>query len=296
MPTDSPLSRITLAISGFHRTGSAAVRTVLKDWFEFLGGKPAEVVYVDGGSPLATTRKLASLAHEGLIDRLELLNPAHWENSFDRCYIQEYRSGRLASQPYILFIKPDMLPFRRGHDSWLREDLEKLDHTDVFSITNTHLLGPPASRQGPYLVSDFTSLNFALMKRTSFHRAMHEQIGPFIDSGFRDPYPPHIRTEPRYRRALIEWAWLQHCQAHNLITLGRAESPDWTIFHINKSGRKLLSIRRAYRQRLGLQPYFDLPKGLYRPPHTPIQRAGRSLESAARSMRNLVSGRKPQRS
>ncbi len=190
-----------------------------------------------------------------------------------------------------MFIKPDMLPFRHGHDSWLREDILQLDQPRVFSITNTHLIEPPVSRRGPYLVSDFTSLNFALMKKTSFHRAMHEQIGAFIDSGFRDEYPTHIRSEPRYRRALIEWAWLQHCHEHQFISLGRAESTDWTIFHITKGGAKLLSIRRAYRARRGLEPYFDLPKGLYRPPHSPLARIGRALEGAARAVRSRVSPR-----
>jgi hypothetical protein len=288
-PASDPLQVLTLAISGFHRRGAGAIKQVLLDWFEFIGGRPAEVVYVDGGSPAGTTRRLAGLVDEGLIDRLELLNPRHWENSFDRCYIQEYRSGMLATRPYVLFIKPDMLPFRRGHDDWIREDLRQLDQPHVFAITNTHLIQPPSSRTGPYLVSDFTSLNFALMKRPSFHDAMRGQIGAFIDTGFQGDYPAHIRTETRYRRALIEWAWLQHCQAHNLQTLGRAESPDWTIFHINKNGRKLLAIRRAYRSRRGLEPFFNLPKGLYRPPHSGVQRAARSLEAAVRAVRDRFS-------
>jgi len=285
------LQDLTLAVSGFHRRGAGVIRTVLQDWFEFLGGRPGEVVYVDGGSPVASTRILAALVNDGLIDRLELLNPSHWENSFDRCYIQEYRSGLLASRPFVMFIKPDMLPFRRGHDGWLREDMQQLDLPGVFSITNTHLVGPPSSRRGPYLVSDFTSLNFALMKRSSFHRAMHEQVGSFIDSGFRDEYPAHIRTEPRYRRALIEWVWQQHCQERGFVSLGRAESTDWTIFHINKGGSKLLSIRRAYRERRGLEPYFDLPKGLYRPPHSSLARAGRAVEGFARGIRSRLSPR-----
>src|SRR5437870_3114917 len=88
------LDQVTLAISGFG--GGRAMRRVLLDWFRFLGGRPGEVVYVDGGSGRLTTRVLSGLLHRGLIDRLELLNPRHWENSYDRCYIQEYRAGRLA--------------------------------------------------------------------------------------------------------------------------------------------------------------------------------------------------------
>src|SRR3954470_10266172 len=171
------------------------MRRVLLDWFRFLGGRPGEVVYVDGGSGRGTTRLLTSLLHRGLIDRLELLNPRHWENSYDRCYIQEYRAGRLATRPYVCFVKLDMLPFRGGHDDWLSEDMAALDQTGNFAITNTHLVDPPSGRQGPYFAYDFASLNFSLMKRNMWERALRETIGPFIDAGFRGPYPEHIRTE-----------------------------------------------------------------------------------------------------
>lgn len=290
-PAQPGLADLTLAISGFGGR-RPALRRVLLDWLEFLGGRPGEILYVDGGSPPATTSALASLLHEGLIDKLELLTPSHWENSFDRCYIQEHQSGRLASRPYIMFIKPDMLPFRSGFDDWLQKDLAALDRPGVFAVTNTHLIDPPAGREGEYLVSDFASLNFAIMKRSAFDAAVREQIGDFVASGFRGEYPPGIQCEPRYRRALIEWVWLQHCRRHGLRTLGRAESLDWMIFHINKGGRKLLSIRDQLRARRGVEPYFDKPKGLYRPPLSGLQLAGKSIEDAFRRLR----GAKPKRS
>jgi hypothetical protein len=279
----SPLDSLSLVISGFG--GGASFRTVLLDWIEFLGGRPAEILYIDGGSPPSTHRALTRLLNEGLIDRLELLSPRHWENSFDRCYIQEYRSGALAQQPYILFIKPDMLPFRRGHDDWLAQDIRRLDDPATLAITTTHLIDPPAAREGPYLAYDFASLNFTLMRRDRFHAAMQEQIGELIASNFRAPYPEHLQPDPRWRRALIEWAWQAHCRRHNLRTLARAESPDWTIYHINKSGRKLLEYRRRYRARDGIEAFFDKSKALYRPPLRPWQQWGRSLEGAIRSVK-----------
>lgn len=283
------LGDLTLAISGFGGS-RATLGTVIGDWLEFLGGRPGEVLYVDGGSGRRTTAALTSLLHAGVIDKLELLTPAHWENSFDRCYIQEYQSGRLATRPYVMFIKPDMLPFRRGLDGWLEDDLAALDRPGVFAITNTHLMEPPSGREGPYLISDFASLNFALMKREAFEGALAEQIGAFIGQGFRGEFPANIDCEPRYRRALIEWAWRQHCRARGLRTLGRAESREWTIFHINKSGRKLLSIRRRYRAREGVEACFDTPKGLYRPPLRGLQRAGKAVEDAVRRLRGSLRG------
>lgn len=283
-----PWESITLAMSGFGDAG--AHRHVLQDWFEFLGGRPAEVVYVDGGSKPATGRALQAMLHDGLIDKLELLNPASWENSFHRCYIQEYQAGALATRPYICFVKPDMLPMRRGFDGWLFEDLTLLERPEVFAVTTTHLIDPPMRREAGHNVYDFNSLNFSLMKRSSFHAAMRGQIGDFIDRGFRGEFPSHIRCEEKFRRALIEWAWQQHCTDNKLVTLARPESHDWTIFHINKYGRKLLEYRRHFRARHGIEASFDQPKGLYRPPFSGIQRVGRSIEGAVRSVRRRVIG------
>jgi hypothetical protein len=279
----NPAASVSLAISGFG--GGRHLGVILRDWFEFLGGRPGEVVYVDGGSGPATIRTLTQLLRRGRVDRLELLNPRHWENDFSRCYIQEYRAGALATLPHICFVKLDMLPFRRGHTDWLARDLDTLQGEHVFAITNTHLLDPPAAEQGGYLAYDFASLNFTLMRRDRFHAAMQEQIGPLIASNFRAPYPEHLQPDPRWRRALVEWAWQAHIRRHRLITLARPESADWTIYHINKSGRKLLEYRRAYRARRGVEAFFNKPKALYRPPLRPWQQAGRRLESAIRRLR-----------
>lgn len=279
----NPREHVTLSVSGFGAT--RATRRVLLDWFEFLGGRPGEVIYVDGGSDLASTSRLAALVHEGLIDRLELLNPAHFENDFHRCYIQEYRSGMLASKPYVMFVKPDTLPFRSGDDSWLEEDLQSLDDPRVFAITLGHLIAPSSGTRGGYLTHDFASLNFSLMKRESFTLAMYAEIGPFIESDFRGEFPSHIRCEEKYRRALIEWAWQSHCKRHGLVTLSRPESCDWTIFHLNKSGGKLLALRDRYRAREGVELFFDKPFALYRPPDKGLRKLGKSIENALRRVR-----------
>lgn len=278
---------MTLAISGFG--GDSAIRTVLNDWFAFIGGRPREIVYVDGGSAPATVRVLAGLVRHGMIDRLELLNPASWENSFHRCYIQEHEAGALARSPYIMFIKPDVLPLRRGEDGWLARDIAMLEDPSVFAVTMTHLIDPPKGRRGEYDVHDFASLNFSLMKRSSFREAMQTQIGGFIDGGFRGEFPPHIRCEERYRRALIEWAWQEHCRSRGLVTLARRESRDWMIFHINKSGRKLLSLRSKMHASDDVERHFDQPKGLYRPAPRGLSVLGRKLEGVIRALK----GKKP---
>lgn len=280
---NAALESLSLCVSGFGATSTLS--TVLNDWFAFLGGRPGEVVYVDGGSPARDTRRLAGLVQRGLITRLELIDPRSWENHFDRCYIQEYRSGALASREHLMFIKPDTLPLRRGGDGWLREDLEQLHRPDVFAITNAHLIDPPEGEQSGYLVHRFASLNFSLMRRDRFHAAMREQAGAFIDAGFRGDYPAHIRCEERYRRALVEWCWAQHCERHALKVLARREDRDWMIFHINKKGRKLLSIRRAMHAGRGVEAAWNKPKGLYRPPPGGLKRIGQGIENTLRKLR-----------
>ncbi|MCC6427733.1 MAG: hypothetical protein IT435_13050 [Phycisphaerales bacterium] len=283
MRADRPWESLTLAVSGF--AGDSAVGTVLTDWFRFLGGRPAEVVYVDGGSAPGTVRALTRLVARGIIDRLELLNPHSWENSFYRCYIQEHESGALARQPYIAFIKPDVLPLRRGHDDWLARDMERLGDPSVFAVTMTHLIDPPQSRRDGFDIHDFASLNFSLMKRSSFREAMRSQIGAFIDAGFRGEYPAHIRCEERYRRALIEWAWQAHCRDRGLVTLARPESRDWMIFHINKSGRRLRRLRSRMHAGDDVERHFDQPKGLYRPAPRGLSKFGRGIEGAVRRVK-----------
>jgi hypothetical protein len=299
------LDQVSLCISGFGADRSTG--RVLRDWFEFLGGRPGEVVYVDGGSGAAAGARLARMCASGLIDRLELLNPAHPENSFDRCYIQEYRSGAMASRPYLCFVKLDTLPVQRGAGSWLQEDLRALEDPRIFAITSTHLIDPPrrrwAGRPGGreggrkggegergYLEYGFASLNFALMKRERFLVAMREQIGALIDSGFTGPYPEHLCPDTRWRRALVEWAWEAHCREHGLATLARPESREWMIFHINKRGGKLLEYRRRMRAGDGIAAFFDQPRAVYRPPLRAWQRWGRGLEGLARRARRAAGG------
>ena len=80
---ESVLSRLSLAISGYQ--GAGAIRIVLEDWIEFLGGRPAEIVYVDGGSGAQTLAELEGLKAAGLIDTLHLTPADAREKHRDRC-------------------------------------------------------------------------------------------------------------------------------------------------------------------------------------------------------------------
>lgn len=297
--SDPVLSRLSLAVSGYQ--GAGAVRIVLEDWIEFLGGRPAEIVYVDGGSGAETLKELQGLKDDGLIDTLHLTAPDAWENHRDRCYIQEYRAGALCTRELILFVKLDTLAYRRGHDGWLEEEARQLDDPGVFAIS---LPGAPApisrwlGMRGEYQSSDFVSLCYALMKRSEFERACREQMGEFIDSQFRGEYPPHIAARPDVtpglRRALVELLWTEHCRRHGQVALARCQSVDYQINHVNVWGPALLPVRAAFRRREDVEWILD-SIAPYKGPRPPVRRLVADVEALARWARIRAGLRKPRR-
>src|SRR5271168_1513296 len=117
MPLEQALKQVSLVAANFGNCESFA--DVLGDWCNFLGGKPGEVVVVDGGSKLADQQIYWKLFNEGKIDKLQVIRCDRRDNSKDLCYIQEHAAGAIASNPYLLWFKSDTLPFRKGHENWL---------------------------------------------------------------------------------------------------------------------------------------------------------------------------------
>jgi hypothetical protein len=90
----SKLDEVSLVVRNF---GDGLVfEDVLHDWFRFLGGKPGEVVVVDSGSNAETQAAYWKLFQEGLIDKLQIIQPTHEENNHERGYIQIYTAGSIA--------------------------------------------------------------------------------------------------------------------------------------------------------------------------------------------------------
>lgn len=287
------LERVSLAVSGIH--GAGALEVVLRDWFDFLGGRPGEVVYVDGGSgPGPALDELERMKRAGMIDTLHAVAPDAWENHRDRCYIQEWRSGALCTREIIVFAKLDTLPYRRGHDDWLAQDIAALDQPGVMAIS---MAGAPkpinikGSERGVYVESDFVSLCFAIMKRSKFEESMRVQMGAFIDSNFQGAYPEAIAKRPEVPqgllRALVELAWTEHCRARGLVALGRRQSREWQVNHVNVWGPKLLPIREAYRARIDVERTLDSTKE-YRGPRPRGKRITGDLALLWRSVRCAV--------
>lgn len=244
----SRLDQISLVSANFGN--GIAYKEILEDWFRFLGGKPAEVVIVDGGSDQLTQKNYLDLYADGMIDKLQIISPHHQDNDKDRCFVQEYTAAAIASKPYLLFFKIDTLPYREGHDNWLEESIEYLDREEVFAVSGAlnQQFDNRAAWDGWYF-SRACTINFALMKRSKFISAMSEFAGDYISSGFRG--------EHRYGRFLLERALIDYMKLHKQFTLCKVEDPSWTIFHTNAIDKGLLEVRAKYLARLGIKPYLN---------------------------------------
>jgi hypothetical protein len=93
-------------------------------------------------------------------------------------------------------------------------------------------------------------------------------------------------------RALVELAWTEHCRARGLVALGRRQSRDWQVNHVNVWGPKLLPIREAYRARADVERTLDSTKE-YRGPRARGKRIRGELSVLLRSLRGAAGLRAP---
>lgn len=237
-----------------------AFEPVLLDWFEFVGGRPGEVVVMDGGSDRRTHQLYFDMLDKGLIDKLQLIRPDHPDNNKETCYIQEIHVGQFASKPYLLFWKSDTLPYRRGHEGWLVDAIRWLDRPDTFAVGGS--FNVPArhhdawrdDERAQWYFSDQCSVNFCLMKRDSFVAATEEYAGEFIRSGFRSENPG---KGTGYERYIIERSFELYMRRHGMFTLTRVEDDSWTVFHTNAVGERLVELREKYLKRVDVRRYMN---------------------------------------
>jgi hypothetical protein len=253
---NSKLSEVSLITNIF---GDRFVfRDILLDWFRFLGGKPGEVVVVDCGSDRETHALYWELYQEGLIDKLQLIQADHEDNygGSETGYIQEYTAAALATKPYVLWFHSDTLPYREGHDNWLEESIANLERDDVFAIGGSfNLPSKHHDAWSGWYFSHKCSLNFSLMKRSTFMAAAHEFAGPYIISGFKGENPAAATNQSRY---LLEVALEQYIKRHNVYTLCKVEDPNWTVFHTNTHEEVLKKAREKYLARKDIKRFMNV--------------------------------------
>ncbi len=247
------LNEISMVAANF---GNGLVyKDILLDWFRFLGGKPGEVVVVDGGSDVSTQKTYWELYQEGLIDKLQFIQPNHQDNSKDTCYIQEYTAGAIASKPYLLCFKIDTLPYREGHNNWLEKSISYLERDDVFAVGGSFNLPSKHHDAWPgWYFSHKCSLNFVLMKRNTFMAAVNEFADYYITAGFKGENPAEATGQGRF---LVEVAFEQYIQRNKLYTLCKVEDPTWTVFHTNTYEERLKKTRDKYLARKDIKRFMN---------------------------------------
>ncbi|MEG4217719.1 glycosyltransferase family A protein [Microcoleus sp. Pol14C6] len=244
----SKLSEVSMVSANFGN--GLAYREILMDWFKFLGGKPGEVIVVDGGSDRETQKVYWELYQEGLIDKLQIIASHHQDNDKDRCFIQEYTAGAIASKPYVLWFKIDTLPYREGHDGWLEEAIDYLERDEIFAV------GGGFNRSFPHLDAwagwyfiQACTINFSLMKHSTFVAVMQEFAGEYIASRFEGTH--------QFGRFLLEEAFSAYMEAHNQYTLCKMEDPSWTVFHTNAQDEYLQEVREKYLAREDVKNFMN---------------------------------------
>jgi len=256
MTSQEALKQISLCAANF---GNAdAFGDVLEDWIAFLGGRPGEIVIVDGGSSPATHAVYWNLFQAGRIDKLQVIRAEHPDNSRMTCFIQEHAAVAISAGKYILCFKSDTLPYRGGHEDWLVRAIQYLERPDTFAVGGSFNL-PGRHHDAPWpgwYFSEKCSSNFALMKRQSFIDAMTEFGGAYIASNFTLPSPvaDDGKGSTRY---FIETALETYMKKHGQFTLARVEDPTWTVFHTNAAGSELVKVRADYLARKNIEPFMN---------------------------------------
>lgn len=250
------LKDISLVTANFGN--SLIFKDVLLDWFCFLGGRPGEVVVVDCGSDTKTHSMYWQLYQEGWIDSLQVIHPNH-EDSYggkETSYIQKYTAASIASKPYLLWFQSDTLPYRQGHNTWLEESFSYLDQNNVCAISGSFNL--PSKHHDAWFgwyFSNRCSLNFALMKKSTFMNAVHEFADAYITAGFKGVNPAEATGQSKY---LLEVALEQYMKRHNLYTLCKIEDLNWTVFHTNLHEERLQQTRDKYLAREDIERFMNV--------------------------------------
>lgn len=248
------MNKVSLCISNYKNP--KAFRVILKEWINFIGERPDEVVVVDGGTDSEIFQVYSDLFKEGLIDKLFILNPNHPENNKDLCYIQEFWTGALSSNEYVMYIKPDTLPYRSGYENWLNEYKSLLDDPKIFSISGSYNTTKPLGEYNEdFFYSRSTSENFSIMKRKNFAASL-DVVWEMAKKAWQceNPYSGISSVQAR---CLIEMAWNSYCEKNDLIVLSRKENPNWTIFHTNLKDDKIIKALEKYKARENITSFMN---------------------------------------
>jgi hypothetical protein len=225
-----------------------------KDWFRFLGGEPAEVVFVENGSPLRGQTTLFEGVKHGWIDKLLSVRPGVFDIGKHQAFIAEVSALAMATRPFALLYHLDVLVSRRGHDDWLFDAQQRLRDLSVYAIGGSfNAPSKSAEYDEDWYLSKKLSGNFALLPRTRYQDAWLNVAGSFVRSGYREEHPLPVPA----RRFLMEVGLEQLLESGDWRTMVRRENRDWRILHTNLNGPGLAAARQRALDGQGVDDYLN---------------------------------------
>ncbi|MEA5509909.1 hypothetical protein VB715_09045 [Crocosphaera sp. UHCC 0190] len=248
------LSEISLVTANYN--DGIVFADIIQDWFNFLGGKPGEVVVVDCGSNSQTQDIYWQLYKERVIDKLQVIQSDHQDNKEGKHsgYIKDYTAWMITSKPYVLLFRIDTLPYRNGYENWLEESINYLERDDVFAIGGSFNRAAKHHDAWPgWYFSHKCSHNFSLMKRSTLMSAIYGYASDYIISGFRSQNPSQAIDPRGVFELALEW----YMEKHQMFTLCKIEDENWTVFHTNVHEERLKKTREKYLQRIDIERFMN---------------------------------------
>ncbi|MDB4976260.1 MAG: hypothetical protein JWN48_4601 [Myxococcaceae bacterium] len=226
-----------------------------KDWFRFIGGMPAEVVFVENGSPLRGQTALYQGVKAGWITKLLSIRPGTFDIGKHQAFIAEVSALAMATRQHALLYHLDVLVSRRGHEDWLVDAQNKLRDPGVFAIGGSfNAPSKVAEHDADWYLSTKLSGNFALLPRDRYRDAWLHVAESFLRSGYREEHPfPEVAR----RRFMMEVGLEQLLQTRAWRTMVRRETRNWSILHTNLNGAELAAARERLLQQRGIAPFLN---------------------------------------
>ncbi|MBF1999147.1 MAG: hypothetical protein IGS50_08930 [Synechococcales cyanobacterium C42_A2020_086] len=197
------------------------LNNTIQGWFDCLGGKPSEVVVVDGSNNPEIQTVYWRMFQQGSIDKLQISHSTQNYLGNKEKYTKEYTAGAISSKPYILIFKANSQAYQMVYKHWLVEAIESLNREEVFAVSASHNRPCETNAWSDWYFSRKCRHHFILLKRDRFMAAAREFADDCILSGFQDENPAQSDQHPYS----IEIAFEQYMERYNLYTLIKVKEP-----------------------------------------------------------------------
>jgi hypothetical protein len=168
---------------------------------------------------------------------------------------------------YVLLIKLDTLPFRRGFENWLAEDLALIERHGLFGATGGFLIPDLTRLNATHSLAPKYSNNFSLFRKDDWLSVIRRWLSDGSAGAFNQD-PRYQGDNVRYGLEVAIESYLSEAGKHMLI---RHESSNWSVFHVNVWGERLRAVREQYLTRKGIGPFLNTGRPVTRPLAHPWQ-------------------------